>query len=339
MKLTPGVLWNPPLLGGKPVTGVARGVDRITVSYQVRQSPPALNTEWDREMITAEAEHRTSDLGMSHLHVTVTDRPGGLFVRIDMTPAYLVGWTSNVLVPPDSWIKTLIVHAIDYVEESLNLSPAGPLNDIRLTRLDLTRNIHLSNPVDTDLFLRTHAEYRPTHIKTVQMFIGPNGATYVEKANNSRSVTLYDKHAQTGGTCPPGTIRWECKIKKRVLQDYKLGRLGDLSAYRLYRARHLMWVWSGMNTGIAPPSTFLQIIRQSVADGSLPSSQAVAILGHAALGPNASSVRTRQRHRKIIGQLGVTADLTDPAQLFSKPDPWVLRTDFSTGSVTRRRYE
>ncbi len=64
-----------------------------------------------------------------------------------------------------------------------------------------------------NLFLRTHAEYRPTNANKVQMIIGASGVSYVNKGNKSRSVTIYDKHSNSGGACPRGTLRWECRMR------------------------------------------------------------------------------------------------------------------------------
>ena len=64
---------------------------------------------------------------------------------------YLFGAGDNVLVPPDACVVPIVLGLIDQVEDSLGLVPAGDTSCVRITRLDLTRNITLVHPIDADL--------------------------------------------------------------------------------------------------------------------------------------------------------------------------------------------
>ncbi len=99
-----------------------------------------------------------------------------------------------------------------------------------------------------------------------------------------------------------------------------------------------MWDWSGTNTAIASPSSALQIIRQCVANGLLTKGTAVAIIGNAVLSSIGVPTGRRPWHQRILRQIGVIGDLSDPVQMLSKSTGRILRTVYSTGHVTARWY-
>jgi hypothetical protein len=342
MKLVCRRFAFPFLPGGQPVTCGARGLDKIAVKFSVGRLGPRKDV-WEEKTSRVVAARKVTrsrtSLGIRGFQALLTEVDAGQSsLRIEMTPAYVAGFASNVDVPADRWLVPLVSAAIEVSEGVLDVVMMGSLASVRITRLDLVRNLQMEFPGDVDTFFAGLALHVPPYARFSRSFAGSDGRlTGVKFGNNARSVSVYDKHRESKGQCPAGTIRWESTLRHGALKRNGLDRLGGVTPAKVEAARRCMWEWSGMMSAVASPATFLETIREHVLGGSITRRQAVSLIGSTLLGSALIPLRTRQNHRTLIRDVvGVTVDLSDVGGLLGQASSWVLEADYNSGKVIRR---
>jgi hypothetical protein len=160
----------------------------------------------------------------------------------------------NVDVIEDSHVPAAVVEcvaeALRYVEPCVRTSVDGTTvsaSDPKITRLDLVRDFQLSRPDrigtlldglaavprDGRLDVRRYADGRTGIAETLR--VGPG----------AWAATLYDKHAETQGSAPPGRLRFEARLRSRQLTSSYTRAVGgpittlrDVTPRRLESIRH-----------------------------------------------------------------------------------------------------
>jgi hypothetical protein len=248
-----------------------------------------------------------------------------------MTPAYLLGRSDNVLVPTDDALGPLINAAMMYVEGQLGFETPLFGHDVRVTRIDLVRNLMFEDDSDIDAFIRGQAKSRPKWAKMNRVYVGDVGARGVDKGNKSRSVRVYDTFEESKGACVPGLFRWEAWLAMGTPSDLGNGTLPDLTPDSIEAARSAMWGWSRMDDEIIVGSGLPEALRMKMDSGDATLGEAKSVLHEAVLGGHGGSPSTRNRNREIMRRLGLTADTENGNSALQH----ILRVDYSTGRVTR----
>lgn len=126
------------------------------------------------------------------------------------------------------------------------------------------RMVHLARDfsgVDANFVLRGLVPVRPPYakVKDVYFSIGPVAlAETLYVGNGQGKAKLYDKHAQTRGVAPEGTVRFELSARGAWLERAGILYAHDLSDEELvgafFRER---WAWSGFGSAVlAAPAAF-----------------------------------------------------------------------------------
>lgn len=309
-----GSFLNPLLLDGKSVNLDDIGIDGICVTYPVTDTSTRTH-HWDSDKIRSRVAHtasvptsrdQVSNLGHRGLHVTRTDHPQGTRCRIEVTPSLLLGKPDNTRLLSDGQIRSLVNHAVYDVQSSLGLVPLVPLRDARITRLDIARNLVIDDPGDVARFLRGLAEFLPANSPMTQAFRTANGVTSVKMGGKARSVRVYDKHLESKGAVPEGTVRWEARLRTEALKRLGIGTVGDLDVTALRHARFKMWVWSGMTQSIVQPHSFVTRLEDAFRAGKISLQSATRLAGSLFINPQLASESTRGRNRRQLRILGIT---------------------------------
>jgi hypothetical protein len=247
-----------------------------------------------------------------------------------MTPAYALGRPDNVLVPADDTVSRLIISAMCLVEDNFGFELPTTPQDVRITRIDVVRNLTFLDPKDIDPFFRGHQDRRPKWGKANHTYTGNTGTIGVDKGNKRRSVRMYDKHLESNGECGPEIVRWEAKLLSGALQNLGISSLPDLTPAAIEDARHEMWEWSRMPEQIPVGSDLGGVLIEKMNDGTATLGDAKAVLHEVLLDGHKGSDSTRSRNQRIIQRLGLAASQGSLAD-----QQFVLTADYDTGLVTR----
>lgn len=342
VKAAVGSFLNPPLLGGNPVSLDNIGIDRISIAYPVTDTSTRTH-HWDADKIrsrvgrtksTLSARFQTSNFGLRGLHVTRTDHPGGIRCRIDITPSLLLGQPDNTLLLSDSQVRSLLGHAVLDVYNSVGLEPQASQSDIRITRLDISRNLVVDDPRDVTRFLEGLAEFHPKYARSIQVFRNAAGVTSVKMGRTVRSVTVYDKHLQSKGAVPKGTVRWEARLRHEALEGLGMDRVGVLTITALRHARFRMWMWSGMTHSIVGPQGFVTRLEDAVRANKITIQTATRLAGSLFIDPALLSASTRSRNRRQLRRLGITP-LAHNSPTTKTPSNTTLKARYHAGRISR----
>jgi hypothetical protein len=156
-----------------------------------------------------------------------------------------------------------------------------------------------------------------------------NGSQTLFVGSGAGGVRLYNKHDETSGEAPEGTVRWETEARKGWLMNYggirQLGELNEESVETLARDR---WEWSQMGAEVASStSRLVQLVNQS----DLSASQRLLFLGwlveqSAGIDSSSLSKNTLSKYRRLQRQLGIAAPVD-----FGSMIEVVRRLDWETG--------
>lgn len=160
------------------------------------------------------------------------------------------------------------------------------------------------------------------------------GAQTLMVGSGAGVVRLYDKHAETAGVAPLGSVRWEAECRSGWLSAYgrmkRLGDVNDETAAVLARDR---WEWSQMGAEVAGDLT--RLVERVSASGLTPR-QRVMFLGWlvtqaAGEAWEPGSRATLAKWRKVQRDLGIAA----PTDLVTT-GAVVRRLDWETGREVLR---
>jgi hypothetical protein len=311
----------PSLTEGKPLRfSELVGCDKLSISFPVDNFDSDL-TSWSTRMVVAsgsvnQSETRSAKVSLvpgQWAHVGLRYIPGNnrWFAKVEFNPARVID-PDGVTLCPLGDVYDLTADVVgEVVREGLVEPAVGSLGEMRVKRVDLARDFVVDRPgwfVDA---LRTVP--RPW-VRRTSVYSGANGAQTLMAGSNAGSCRLYDKHEQTGGVAPPGTLRWEVEAKAwaerfggvETMADMQdLDRVADLAWNR--------WEWSGMGHKVMAKDEMIRLVESS---GLSPAKQRsfVGWLVMQSVGtPQRLSNDTASEFRRIARDLGIALGVDDPA--------------------------
>ena len=159
MILTASVIPSHQLLVGLCSTHGTRGIDKVGISFVANSAPLPHNAGWTDWTSTKKGRRATTTLGMRGTNLTLHARPGKpLRGALEFTPSYVIGLPDNARVPPDTTFEELVRGMLDIICELTDLLPTQPpMQEIAVTRLDLTRDCHIDTKQSTISEFLNHA--------------------------------------------------------------------------------------------------------------------------------------------------------------------------------------
>jgi hypothetical protein len=218
-----------------------------------------------------------------------------------------------------------------FVDDEFGFGLPVSKQDVRVTRIDVVRNLTFASTSDIDPFFRGHQDRRPKWSRRNQTHTRKGGTTGVDKGGKSRSVRMYDKYVESGGRCDAGVVRWEARLRTGALRNLGIAALPDLTPSSIENARSAMWAWSRMDEQIRVGSRLPGELKRKLDSGEATLGDAKAVLHEAVLGGHGGSPSTRNRARETMRRLGLSAYMgSDEAN-----HKHFLTADYATGRVTR----
>ncbi len=155
-----------------------------------------------------------------------------------------------------------------------------------------------------------------------------NGAQTLHVGSGAGSVRLYNKHGETKGEAPEGTVRWETEARAWAKNYGGIKVLDDVSTESVERLARDRWEWSHMGAEIAGSiGRLVEVVSQSGLSQAGQNSF-IGWLVKQAAGVDCSdtSRATLAKYRRLQRELGIAA----PADLGSMVEV-VRRLDWESG--------
>lgn len=325
-----------------PRPEVPVGLDRLSLSFPVSGFETS-ETAWDTVTRKAAGRHgstatygkviRLEDGRQVHVGAQLRedageDREGILTGRIDLNP-------SKVADPTDWRLRGIeaVAPAVEFGREmALRLvEPVTEPQEWNVTRSDTARDFtQVANP---SRLLRGLAPVHRAWARRNLVHADPtkHGAQTLMVGSGAGVVRAYDKHAETQGKAPEGSLRWEAECRRGWLEQYGgVKVLGDLNAEAVQRLAWNRWDWSAMGVKVSATNRVVEKVWRS--EGYTDREKAL-FLGY--LLSQASdwawlpgSTHTLAKFRKMQREIGVTLS---PGDLDGEGEGLVSHLDFETG--------
>jgi hypothetical protein len=158
------------------------------------------------------------------------------------------------VVDPGGWRVAGLPDVFFALEEVLAecrqlLMPKDSVETFLLTRIDVTRDFVVADPSVYICHLRNVARSGAPRVAVDFNASVPHALrVYYAKAGQ---ILIYDKHLESKGKAPRGTLRWEARCRKRWCRRYgSLSTVRDMTSNRLFTLAQNRWEWSGMGTEV-----------------------------------------------------------------------------------------
>jgi ParB-like chromosome segregation protein Spo0J len=314
------------------------GVDWLALSFPVKGYDPKA---WDHsEQIIRDKgvgsrrtdkggkrmwAHRPVRRSAVSISLTQVEERGVLAGRVEFNPARVIDPEGYSPCPYSNLMGTL-AEVLPLVQRCLDVGL--PPEEWRVARVDVARDFHVRSP---RTFIEGLRGVRPRYRPQVNLRGRGDGMTLELRTRSSGMVRLYDKHEQSEGLAPPGTLRFEVEARGsrgwaeryggiKVARDLTPGRLDDLLADR--------WEWTGFGSWVG--GTGVAQALESMKGLGVSPSRRQAFLGwfiEVSLGGDDSLSHTRQaEYNRFLRQLGIVP--TFPALSAAGP---MRRLDLQTG--------
>jgi hypothetical protein len=158
-----------------------------------------------------------------------------------------------------------------------------------------------------------------------------HGAQTLMVGSGAGVVRLYDKHAETGGRAPDGSLRWEAECRKDWAAEYGgLRVVADITEAGCRRLAENRWQWSGMGLEVGAMSAVVRAVATSGLS-RLDQNGLIAFLFRQSEGDWAfMSSRSMVKYRRLQRLLGLSVV---PGELSGSE---LSRLDWETGREVRR---
>jgi hypothetical protein len=232
----------------------ALGLDKLSVGYRV----PLYGFDRESRDWASRTQYRD---GRETFGTVVDVAPGvSAFVGVQVRPelpfaSVKIEGNPCRLVDPGGWglaggpraAERLVLAALAVVGGELVSLPVCPVSEFSVTRADIARDFaEVERP--GELIRALASVHRPwARLNLVHADASRNRAqTLMVGSKTSFLVRLYDKHTESEGAAPAGTVRWEVEGKRSLLQRADIRVLGDLTEERMGAVARERWDWSGM---------------------------------------------------------------------------------------------
>lgn len=321
------------------------GIDRLSLTFPVESFDQDAE-HWDQVAVSKSGRHgqkvtygrsiRAEDGRQVFVGVAVLDdvddkspsNPQGQKIvgKVEMNPSRLAD--------PGSWElhgAEAVPAAVDFAHErALSLvQPEAEQDEWKVSRVDVARDFR--GVSDPSRLLRALAPIHRPYAKRNLVHADPSkfGAQTLMVGSGAGVVRCYDKHAETKGKAPEGTLRYETEARSGWASQYGgIAKLSDLTAGSALALAWDRWNWSSLGAEVGGVAAIVQKVGTLT---ELSARQRAMFIGWAlmeASGQGWGSKQTLANMRRLQRRLGLAiapdADLHDS-------DGVVVHLDFATG--------
>jgi hypothetical protein len=187
------------------------------------------------------------------------------------------------------------------------VTPAAQEDDYRVKRLDVARDFDGVRDVP-GLLLGLSSVHRPYSRRNDLYNDATRAGAQTLMVGSKAGVTrLYDKFAQTKGTAPEGTLRWETEARSDWARTYgHIETLRDVTPNTVNSLAENRWEWSRMDTEVC---TRNEVVARVMRAPALTDRERTFFLGwlmqSAAGHEPITSKATAAKYRRLSRDLGV----------------------------------
>ena len=212
---------------------------------------------------------------------------GTISIQREHGPVGFVEFNPSRWVDPTGWVAAplLDVHSViglAWDSVSTVFEPEVDLPDAEVRRLDIARDfVGVEHPNHYLMRLDTNARAIRT-LQRTHFVSGKNGGWTIQLTNASgKHIRMYDKHRQTQGRAPEGTIRFEVEMHGWLRNHGSdIRTVSDITPSAISRAARYWWHESRFGTPLASADDIFARIHE-VLDGKRNSaSLATAVYGY-----------------------------------------------------------
>ncbi len=312
--------------------GAALGVDKLSVSWAVPPGGFDPSPEvWSKLSEVAPGKGQTGTVTRqlsaevapgvrAFVGVSTVKETGASRGKVEFNPSRVLdpdGWS---LAPVEA-VGSALVKVLGVASDMVSI-PSDPAF-VRLKRVDVARDfsevesapelIRGLGPIPRPWARRNNVHADPAAHGAQTLFVG----------SGAGGVRLYDKHAETVGAAPPGSLRWEVEARSAWLSNYgQMGCLKDLCSESLALLVSSRWPWSQMGADVVSGfgAVLLKVKRSGLSEREQDKLIAYLVRQAAGEGWSSAGSATLAKYRKVQRELGIVVD----------------RESISAGSVTRR---
>ena len=317
--------------------GGTTGVDRLSVSFPVDWIDPEEGVWEDMSQTRVTPEYERTRLRA---------REGPFFVSVETLPPEApygamgkVEWNPSRIVDPEGWgvvppgEALLTVGAAKAAAET-RVRPVWETEDWKVKRLDVTRDFEASDEPSSLIRALSTVHRKFARLNLLHADAKRNGAQTLMVGTRKQGLTrLYDKHAETNGAAPEGTVRWELEARSGWCQRYgDIQRLGDVNGESVEALGVERFEWSGMGSEVSSSvSRLVQLVTDCDELSDHDQTMFLGYLLQQASGFEPSLNRkTLGKYRRVQRALGIVAcDLTSTVEV-------VRRLDWDSGREVLR---
>lgn len=138
------------------------------------------------------------------------------------------------------------------------------LSSYRVKRLDVARDFDCVEAPSA--LIRGLAPLRRPYSKRNLVHADParNGAQTLMVGSGAGVVRLYDKHAETKGRAPEGTLRWEAECRAEWSSKYGgISRADGITSESVSALAFDRWRWSAMDAEVQSTSGVIDVVARS----------------------------------------------------------------------------
>lgn len=319
------------------------GVDRLSLSFPITEWEPD-PTAWDsvtirqagdRPAVKANGHVVTRSGTKAFVGAAQVDNPAApLWAKVEFNPSRVADPEGYSLAAPEA-VPAMIEEVIGLADGELFLRPEGASieHDVRVKRCDVARDFEKVADVSARLGALAPVPRPWARRNLLHNDPGRRGAQTLMVGSGAGHVRAYDKHAETDGQAPEGTLRWEVEGRRGWLTNYgDIDRVADLTPEKLYGFAINRWEWSAMGSEVTTGNKVVEL----VAELDLTPARRRAFLGYLmeqAYGlPSSLAKQTASDYRRMQRELGLVLG----PESFGVGGDVVVRLDFETGREVYR---
>ena len=301
------------------------GIDKLSVSF------PAESYQKSELYWSGISTHRHGQAAMSmhtmadRVYVGVQEIPDAhhrLWAKLEFNPSRLID--------PEGFSLASVGASIEACDLAWSIAeqfvrPACSIQEARLKRMDVARDFEgVQSPA---FFLQGLRAIRRPYARRSFTYNDPqrNMAETLYVGSGAGGARLYDKHSETAGGVPEGSVRFEVEARSRWLAKWGMRTLADVRSENVLRLARERFDWSGMGNEVAAAERVVELVTRSELS---PASQR-AFLGHLLMTakgyPSKLSNDSAAKFNRLQRELGVVIASDPFAESFTS------RLDFDSG--------
>jgi hypothetical protein len=255
-----------------------------------------------------------------------------MFGVMEGTPAYVLGQSSNVLVPPDSSVVEVATVMRGVFEESLGVKFLAATGDLNVNRLDMP--IDLRCDVDLPSYIVGLGSHLPKYARKRALWLGENGCQTLSTGSGARSGRAYDKEAESlGHPLAKGMVRFEPQLRKGALRREGVWGLDSILTNSVERIRRDAFSHFGWDKVVCNAAGLALAMRSRVDMGLISQRQAWILIGGLVYGFDTTPERSKRYYRRMLSDLGLAVDLEGFRLSDLEQEPVFVQANYERGRI------